>query len=128
MVVIILSLLTLGMLSCEPDTTCRTEPEVKCYIAYQDTAKTFTRTYELQLSTTTEQTMITLTSVKDSVDYNFLICHTNDPHFISFACGCFVYSTIDTVIPDTPSRFKVEILNSAVPDQDKNNILIIEQR
>ena len=56
------------------------------------------------------------------VDDTLIIAYTREPNFISLACGCAVYSTIDTV--DFTTRFidSVEVLNTAVTTVKENHL------
>ena len=56
------------------------------------------------------------------VDDTIFIAYTREPNFISLACGCAVFSTIDTV--DFTSRFidSVEVLNTAVTTVKENHL------
>lgn len=55
-------------------------------------------------------------------DDTLIIAYTREPNFISLACGCAVYSTIDTV--DFTTRFidSVEVLNTAVTTVKENHL------
>ena len=56
------------------------------------------------------------------VDDTLIIAYTRAPNFISLACGCAVYSTIDTI--DYTTRFidSVEVLNTAVTTVKENHL------
>ncbi len=52
------------------------------------------------------------------------IHHTNDRQFISNACGCMVYHTIDTVLFGGAFIDSVEVLNTIVSGTTEENILL----
>lgn len=52
------------------------------------------------------------------------IYHTNDRQFISNACGCIVYHTIDTVLFGGVFIDSVEVLNTIVSGTTEENILL----
>ena len=52
------------------------------------------------------------------------IHHTNDRQFISNACGCMVYHTIDTVLFGGVFIDSVEVLNTIVSGTTEENILL----
>ena len=52
------------------------------------------------------------------------IHHTNDRQFISNACGCMVYHTIDTVLFGGAFIDSVEVLNTIVSGTKEENILL----
>ena len=52
------------------------------------------------------------------------IHHTNDRQFISNACGCMVYHTIDTVLFSGVFIDSVEVLNTIVSGTTEENILL----
>ena len=52
------------------------------------------------------------------------IHHTNDRQFISNACGCMVYHTIDTVLFGGVFIDSVEVLNTVVSGITEENILL----
>lgn len=52
------------------------------------------------------------------------IHHTNDRQFISNACGCMVYHTIDTVLFSGAFIDSVEVLNTIVSGTTEENILL----
>ena len=52
------------------------------------------------------------------------IHHTNDRQFISNACGCMVYHTIDTVLFRGVFIDSVEVLNTIVSGTTEENILL----
>ena len=52
------------------------------------------------------------------------INHTNDRQFISNACGCMVYHTIDTVLFGGVFIDSVEVLNTIVSGTTEENILL----
>lgn len=52
------------------------------------------------------------------------IHHNNDRQFISNACGCMVYHTIDTVLFGGAFIDSVEVLNTIVSGTTEENILL----
>ena len=52
------------------------------------------------------------------------IHHNNDRQFISNACGCMVYHTIDTVLFGGVFIDSVEVLNTIVSGTTEENILL----
>lgn len=52
------------------------------------------------------------------------IHHNNDRQFISNACGCMVYHTIDTVLFSGVFIDSVEVLNTIVSGTTEENILL----
>ena len=52
------------------------------------------------------------------------IHHNNDRKFISNACGCMVYHTIDTVLFSGVFIDSVEVLNTIVSGTTEENILL----
>ena len=50
--------------------------------------------------------------------------HDNTRRYVSMACGCIIYHTIDTVWSDGVWIDSVEIMNSAVESASQNNIRI----
>lgn len=50
--------------------------------------------------------------------------HRNEQHFISLACGCFVYHTIEDIRAEGVFVDAVEILNSDIANYEQDNIRI----
>ncbi len=57
----------------------------------------------------------------DSGEEHFYIYHQNNPTFVSLACGCFVYYTIDSITCDGRWIDKIEILNAQVENVGQDN-------
>ena len=51
--------------------------------------------------------------------------HDNTRHFVSQACGCMVYHTIDTVWHSGNAIDSVAILNSTVESEEQENVQLI---
>lgn len=60
-------------------------------------------------------------SVNASSEEHLCIYHQNMPRFISLACGCFVYYTIDSITCSGDWVDKVEILNAQVENVSQDN-------
>lgn len=56
------------------------------------------------------------------IDDTLLVVYTREPNYISLACGCAIFSTIDTI--DYTTRFidSVEVLNTAVTTVKENHL------
>lgn len=52
------------------------------------------------------------------------IQHTNDNHFVSLACGCFVYHTIENVKTTHTFIAETEIVNATIENYEQDNIRI----
>lgn len=52
------------------------------------------------------------------------IRHTNDRHYISMACGCVIYHTIDSVWTHGVFIDSLSILNSTVENYEQDNIYL----
>lgn len=50
------------------------------------------------------------------------IRHTNDRHYISMACGCYVYHTIDSVWANGVFIDSITILNNTVENYEQDNL------
>ena len=61
-------------------------------------------------------------SVNASGEEHLCIYHQNMPRFISLACGCFVYYTIDSITCSGDLVDRVEILNAQVENVSQDNV------
>ncbi len=137
-----------AMASCTPDTECRQDEHVRCVVVFADAntgealafdsltvqgvgsdslilnnAKGVSK-LSLPLRVDTTATSFLLTS-GDIYQETITIYHTPAPYFVSMACGCFVYHTIDTIQTDNILFTQAEILNSAVQNMPEDNIQLI---
>ncbi len=60
-------------------------------------------------------------SLNGSDEEHFCIYHRNTPTFVSLACGCFVYYTIDSITCDGRWIDQIEILNAQVENVGQDN-------
>lgn len=51
-----------------------------------------------------------------------VIRHQNRDYFVSLACGCFVYHTIDDAYSTANAVNRVEIINSSVENTEQDNL------
>ncbi len=136
------------MASCTPDTECRQEEKVRCVVTFADAntqealafdsltvqgieadsillnnAKSVSR-LSLPLRVDTTATSFLLTS-GDYYQEIITIYHTPRPYFVSMACGCFVFHTIDTVQTSNVLLKQAEIRNTAVQNVEEENIRLL---
>ena len=60
-------------------------------------------------------------SVNAAGEEHLCIYHQNTPRFVSLACGCFVYYTIDSITCSGSLVDRVEILNAQVENVSQDN-------
>ncbi len=142
---LILGSYLLALTSCTPDTECRHDENVRCVILFingktQNPIAFDSLTVQgvgadsilmnnqkkvnklsLPLRTDTTATSFLLTS-GSSYKETITIYHTPAPYFVSMACGCFVYHTIDTIETTNMRLTQAEILNTAVQNTPEDNI------
>lgn len=136
--------------ACEPDTECRQEENVRLKVTFlcdsvnaEGEKVTFTSIDSLTLQgvgsdsilrnndknvsslslplrkdTTLTQFAVTFNNVPDTLT----VRHTNNQQFISLACGCFVYHTVEEVTHTTHIIDSVLIVNAAVENYEQNNL------
>ncbi len=136
-----------AMASCTPDTECRQDEHVRCVVFFADAATQEALAFEtltvqgvgadsillnnaenvgklslpLRVDTTVTQYLITHNTLNDTLT----IYHTPAPYFVSMACGCFVYHTIDSVQTENILFTQSEILNTAVQNMPEDNIRLL---
>ncbi len=144
-----LAIIVLTMIaSCTPDEQCRQDENVRCVVVFADAnsgealafdsltvqgvgsdslllnnAKSVAK-LSLPLRTDTTATRFVLTS-GDVYQETITIYHTPAPYFVSMACGCFVYHTIDTIQTDNILLTQADILNTAVQNAPQDNIRLL---
>lgn len=140
------------IVACEPDKTCRQELDVVAGISLQglsvDTAGVptaftswdsitvqgvdndsvlYNNTYtvsQLLLPLRNDTNITTYSLVWHDTEDKVYIKHDNTQRFISMACGCVIYHTIDDVWCDGTWIDSVKIVNSAVETVKQDNIKI----
>lgn len=143
-----LSLLSF-LVACEPDTVCRQESNVVAGVSLQgvttdslgqvvswtsadsitiqgvmndsvlyDNSKSVGTVYlPLRPTQTITQYLFTFHAQTDTL----YIQHTNDQRYISMACGCFIFHTIDSVWTSS-EQIDAQIVNSTVENYKQENI------
>ncbi len=146
-------LLTLGswlltLSACTPDTECRQDEHVRCVVVFADANTQEALAFDsltvqgvgsdslvlnnaknvgklsLPLRVDTNETSFVLTS-GDIYQETITIYHTPAPYFVSMACGCFVYHTVDSVQTENILFAQSEILNTAVQNMPEDNIRLL---
>lgn len=139
-----------GLLCCEPDSECRQTATINCKVVFAcdslnaDSVKVNFKTIDslsvwgvgcdsmlydnpknvsslllpLRGDTTITKFLMLLHGSTDTLT----IYHQNTNNFISLACGCFIYHTIDTVMCSSNLVDSVEILNTAVENYEQDNV------
>lgn len=143
----ILSALVL-LCACQPDTVCRQDWEIYCYAAFidstgvggQDTLVVWDLEETLSDaenplyfgSTASEVTLplrfdttvsVFVMNYRHDLD-TLYVCYQNDMRFVSMACGCFIFQTIDTAYTTGAHRTKIEIENSHVENYKQRNLRV----
>ncbi len=135
-------LLLFAMASCTPDPVCRQEENVRCICIFQPAGAPFTEitvqgvgadslicnkaanvaklSLPLRVDANVTQYAITVGEKHDTLT----IYHTPAPYFVSMACGCFVFHTIDSVNSNHTLFEEPEIINAAVQNVEQDNILL----
>ncbi len=137
--------------SCTPDTVCRQDENVRCVIVFADANTHAALAFDsltvqgvgsdsilmynnknvsklsLPLRVDTTATSFVLRS-GNTYQETITIYHTPAPYFVSMACGCFVYHTIDTIRTDNIVLTQAEILNTAVQNVPEENIRLLIER
>ncbi len=125
--------------SCTPDTECRQEENVRCLCVFAEgqslTGITVQGLGVDSLLIKAEQTVdkLALPLRTDTNCSQFIITggekqdiltifHTPQPYFVSMACGCFVFHTIDSVATQSTIFTKPEIINTAVQNIEEKNV------
>ncbi len=143
-------LFLLLLASCTPDTECRLDENVRCVIVFADASTQAALAFDSltvqgvgndsilmynkknvsQLSLPLRVDTTETTFVLRSGDYQetVTIYHTPAPYFVSMACGCFVYHTIDTIRTENILLTQAEILNTAVQNTPEENIRLLIER
>lgn len=148
--ILFLGLLTLVLLNCEPDKECRQTANVNCKVVFAcdtmgaDSAMIRFKTIDslsvwglgsdsvlydnrknvtslllpLRGDTTITKFLMVLHGSTDTIT----VYHQNTNTFISLACGCFIYHTIDTVLCSSALLDSVQILNTAVENYEQDNV------
>lgn len=140
------------LLSCQPDTGCRTEIKVVSDVSVEwinvdslehpsknntwDSVSVMGIGSEMLLyKQSTNVKTLRLPLRGDTCVSDFLILwhgntdilhihHQNDRHYISLACGCTIYHTIDSVWSEGTFIEHAEIINSSVENYEQENIHI----
>ncbi len=133
------------MASCTPDTECRQDEHVRCKVVFYEsivdnTPYTFDSltvqgvgSDSILYDNTKSVSFISLPLRNDANMTQFVlttpqrfdtltIYHTPAPYFVSMACGCFVFHTIDSVATYGPLFWKGEVVNTAVQNIEDENI------
>ncbi len=145
---LVLSSWLLALNSCTPDTECRQDENVRCKVVFGDAGEDYNLVFDsltvqgvgsnsilynnaknvsslslpLRPDTNITQFIITVDGYYP-VD-TLTIYHTPAPYFVSMACGCFVYHTIDSVKTYGPIFWKGEIINTSVQNIEEENIVL----
>ncbi len=142
--------ITWVMASCTPDTDCRQDENVRCVLTFADAnthkavafdsltvqgigsitillnnAKSVNK-LSLPLRADTTATSFLLSS--GAYQETITIYHTPAPYFVSMACGCFVFHTIDTIETTNILLTQAEILNTAIQNIPEENIRLLINR
>lgn len=72
----------------------------------------------LRVDTTCTEYVCTFNSTEEYLR----IYHTNNPHFVSLACGCFMYYTIDSIACDGYAIDSIEVLNAQIENVSQDNV------
>ncbi len=137
-------MLLLLMASCTPSTDCRQTENVRCVVLFINgktqnpiafdsltvqgvgsdsiLVKNQKKVNKLSLPLRTDTTATSFLLTSGSYKETITIYHTPAPYFISMACGCFVYHTIDTIETTNVRLTEAEILNTAVQNTPEDNI------
>ena len=75
----------------------------------------------LRRDTTVSRFALTLNGQTDTL----AVIHENRDYFVSLACGCFVYHTLDTVLSATGVITGSQILNSSVENVEQENVKLL---
>lgn len=136
--------------ACEPDTECRQEETVSLKVVFlcdsldaEGEKVTFTTIDSLTLQGVGSDSVLlnnaknvqslSLPLRKDTVLTSFALTinekkdtltirHTNNQQFISLACGCFIYHTIEEAVHTSAVIDSLEILNTAVENYQQDNL------
>ncbi len=144
---LVLSSWLLALNSCTPDTECRQDENVRCEVAFADASTHTALAFDsltvqgvgsdsLLLNNSKNVNKLSLPLRADTTATSFVlrsgdyqetitIYHTPAPYFVSMACGCFVYHTIDTVRTENILFTQAEILNTAVQNMPEENICLL---
>ncbi len=134
------------MVSCTPDEECRQEENVRCKVVfalddgtavafdslsvwgigsdsvlYNNAKNVSSLSLPLRPDANITQFYIMIGDWSDGLT----IYHTPTPYFVSMACGCFVYHTIDSVEVKGTIFHHAELLNAAVQNVEQENIRLI---
>lgn len=136
--------------SCQPDTGCRQETKVTAGVSVEwnkvDTMGVSTRITqwdsvtvqgvgtdsilysnarsinELRLPLRPDTSLTEYEITWHGMTERLRIYHDNDRRYISMACGCIIFHTLDTVVSDQIFIEKAEIVNAAVENYEQTNI------
>lgn len=127
--------------SCQPDTGCRAEFSITAGVVLTNTTPVAVASlyrpggdsvlYASALKTTLRLPLRSDTTITEYIFFTedatdiLHIRHDNKKQFISQACGCVIYHTIDSVWTDGVFIPRVEILNSTVENYPQDNIELI---
>lgn len=148
----ILLLMGLMLFSCKPDSECRQTVNIFCKvifncdslqgdtlvvpfnnidslsvqgvgidsILYDNSLNVSNLMLPLRNDTTLTQYLLDIHGITDTLS----IVHQNKDNFISLACGCFIYHTIDTAYISTKLCDSVEVINSSVENVVQDNLCL----
>ncbi len=130
----------IAFVSCKPDETCRQEEKVRCTCVIANGIDSLT-VYgvgidSLILNNAKSVTKLSLPLHPDKSLSEYVlqsgdlidtlrIHHTPAPYFVSMACGCFVFQTIDAATVTGTIFKQTEIVNTAVQNVEEENIKLI---
>lgn len=115
----IFPIMACAMVACEPDTVCNLKPNIVCVTVMRDTLNKEIARHNDTLSLNDTIQAIHCQGVPVTIHY------TNNPIYVSMACGCFVYHTISDAETDSIERYIATITNSSVENQPQENVTLI---
>lgn len=121
-IAIISSLILLVLTSCQPDTVCRQDSDILCYLHCQDTLAQTIKDTAFVLRSDVDLTPVTI-PYQGMTDTLF-IHYINDFRYISMACGNFVYHELDSVWTSGPHNVMVWIDEKRVENYPKTHIVM----
>ena len=145
--------LTLTLTSCTQDTECRSKVKIGCPVTFAmdsvtmlGATKTLTTVDSLTfygvdcdsvlcdnlksqskvlLPLRNDTTLTRYVMIINGEEDTLNILHRNDTSFMSLACGCFVYHTIDTVWTSLQTVDTIRVLDSDIAAVAKDNVKFI---
>lgn len=122
--------------SCKVETVCREQEKVCCRVVFDAMDSLTVQGVErdsllyansksissIDLPLRSDTTCTAYRLIFGGEEHILTLQHTNEPTFISLACGCFVYHTIEEASLSAFPADSVEILNASVGNRVEQNI------